>query len=165
MNGNKKTYAEKLKDPRWQKLRLQILERDKWTCKHCGATDKTLHVHHVHYIKGAEPWEYDEDKHLLETLCCDCHEQETADLPVAKDYLISQLAFHGMANAKWLGRFGDAMGWADMESDDDRELFLYVISTVILSREEFKKHGANESGYLWGKIVAGNFRPWEGSAE
>lgn len=28
-----KTYAEKLKDPRWQKRRLEIFERDDWTCQ------------------------------------------------------------------------------------------------------------------------------------
>jgi 5-methylcytosine-specific restriction endonuclease McrA len=68
----KKSYAEKLKDPRWQKMRLQILERDNWMCQHCFATEKTLHVHHLAYAKGREPWDYPKG-HLL-TLCSDCHE-------------------------------------------------------------------------------------------
>lgn len=29
-------YKEKLKDPRWQKKRLQIFERDDWCCQKCG---------------------------------------------------------------------------------------------------------------------------------
>ncbi len=29
------TYAEQLKDPRWQKRRLEILQRDEWRCL-CG---------------------------------------------------------------------------------------------------------------------------------
>jgi hypothetical protein len=69
----KKTYAEKLRDPRWQKMRLKILERDKFMCQHCLDTTKTLHVHHLVYINGRDPWEYPES-HLV-TLCCDCHEE------------------------------------------------------------------------------------------
>ncbi len=66
------TYAEKLLDPRWQKKRLEIFERDKWTCRECKNTKDTLHVHHKKYIKGKEPWEYDNED--LETLCMECHE-------------------------------------------------------------------------------------------
>jgi 5-methylcytosine-specific restriction endonuclease McrA len=69
------TYQEKLKDPRWQKKRLVILSRDNFTCLFCGSTDKTLHIHHIEYEKGKEPWEYNND--WLKTLCCDCHETET----------------------------------------------------------------------------------------
>ena len=65
------TYAEKLKDPRWQKKRLEILERDKWSCQWCGNKEATLHVHHEYYEPGGDPWEvWDE---LLTTLCEDCH--------------------------------------------------------------------------------------------
>lgn len=65
------TYSEKLKDPRWQRKRLEIMERDDFTCRDCGSRDKTLHVHHCHYDKG-EPWEARDD--ILLTLCADCHE-------------------------------------------------------------------------------------------
>ena len=64
-------YAEKLKDPRWQKKRLEILERDKWMCRGCCETQKTLHVHHIFYVHGLEPW--DVPSGLLITLCSDCH--------------------------------------------------------------------------------------------
>lgn len=65
------TYSEKLKHPKWQKKRLDILERDGWACKSCGDTETTLHIHHHQYNKGASPWEYDND--LLVTYCEDCH--------------------------------------------------------------------------------------------
>jgi Zn finger protein HypA/HybF involved in hydrogenase expression len=68
-----KTYFEKLKDPRWQKKRLEILERDNWTCKECGSKDKTLHIHHGFYTGGCDPWEYVSS--TLHTVCEDCHEQ------------------------------------------------------------------------------------------
>ena len=64
------TYSEKLKDPRWQRKRLEILERDKFTCHDCHSKDKTLHVHHCHYEKG-DPW--DARDGLLMTLCEGCH--------------------------------------------------------------------------------------------
>jgi hypothetical protein len=65
------TYAEKLKDPRWQKKRLEILERDKWTCKACGDKERTLHVHHIFYLPHIDPWEIHNG--LLITLCEKCH--------------------------------------------------------------------------------------------
>lgn len=68
-------YSEKLKDPRWQKKRLEIFERDSFCCQKCLSEDKTLHVHHKKYQHGKEPWEYD-DKWLV-TLCEDCHTFET----------------------------------------------------------------------------------------
>ena len=64
------TYSEKLKDPRWQKKRLEILERDEFTCHDCNATNKTLHVHHCHYEK-CDPWDARND--VLLTLCDNCH--------------------------------------------------------------------------------------------
>lgn len=64
------TYSEKLRDPRWQRKRLEILQRDNWTCIHCNSKDKPLQVHHVLYLK-INPWEYPD--HLLQTLCEDCH--------------------------------------------------------------------------------------------
>lgn len=65
------TYAEKLKDPRWQKKRLEIMQRDNFTCRYCGSKDKSLVVHHVLYEHNMEPWEY--DGHKLMTLCEECH--------------------------------------------------------------------------------------------
>lgn len=64
-------YSDKLKDPRWQKLRLQVFTRDRFTCQRCQATDKTLHAHHGYYQYRLEPWEY--DVATLMTVCEDCH--------------------------------------------------------------------------------------------
>src|SRR5690349_359222 len=90
----RQTYSEKLKDPRWQKKRLKILERDEWICKGCFRGDKTLHVHHNEYISGREPWEY-EDKYLT-TLCEECHSEITTFLPQAvKDLVLPfKLSLH-----------------------------------------------------------------------
>lgn len=60
-------------DPRWQKKRLSILDRDEFACQCCGSTSKTLHVHHLFYKKSSEgPWDY-EDEALI-TYCDECHD-------------------------------------------------------------------------------------------
>lgn len=69
------SYIEKLRDPRWQRKRLEILNEDKWTCQECRATDKPLHVDHTYYERGKEPWEY--ENHTLITLCENCHAKIT----------------------------------------------------------------------------------------
>jgi hypothetical protein len=65
------TYAEKLKHPKWQKKRLEILERDNFMCQNCGDNESQLHVHHIKYIFGNEIWDYKDN--LLITFCKDCH--------------------------------------------------------------------------------------------
>jgi len=70
-----KTYSEKLRDPRWQKMRLEILNRDDFTCQFCEDKDSTLHVHHIEYVFGKEPWDY--NPVYLITLCETCHQDET----------------------------------------------------------------------------------------
>lgn len=66
------TYAEQLKSPKWQKKRLEILNRDNFTCISCGDKDTQLHVHHGAYLSGMKVWEY--QNAMLHTLCRDCHE-------------------------------------------------------------------------------------------
>ena len=66
-----KTYAEKLKDPRWQKKRLEVFERDNFTCQICNSKDETLNVHHKKYSKSGNPW--DIYSKFLITYCEDCH--------------------------------------------------------------------------------------------
>lgn len=67
-------YYEKLKDPRWQKLRLQVFERDEWTCQDCKTKENMLTVHHKWYGTDMEPWDYPFD--ALITLCQSCHNEE-----------------------------------------------------------------------------------------
>ena len=64
-------YSEQLKSPMWQKKRLEILNRDNFTCQDCGDTESQLQVHHKSYVFGNKVWEYDNDN--LVTLCETCH--------------------------------------------------------------------------------------------
>ncbi len=68
------SYSKLLRDPRWQRRRLEIQDRDKWACRRCSSTTKTFNVHHLYYESGMKPWEYPEWS--LVTLCEDCHADE-----------------------------------------------------------------------------------------
>ena len=64
-------YAELLRDPRWQRKRLEVLDRAQFRCEECMDDKATLHVHHKIYRKGAKPWEYENYEFLA--LCESCH--------------------------------------------------------------------------------------------
>lgn len=63
------TYSDKLKSPKWQKKRLEVLSRDEFKCCLCSDEKTQLHVHHLKYTK--DPW--DAPLEDLETLCVTCH--------------------------------------------------------------------------------------------
>lgn len=99
----KLTYSEKLRDPRWQKKRLQIMNRDKFACKLCGDCETTLNVHHIEYYNG-NPWEIDNSK--LITLCEHCH-YEIESLK-KNNYTIDSISFKNnlikiYKSAGWIG--------------------------------------------------------------
>jgi hypothetical protein len=82
-------YSEKLKDPRWQKKRLEIMQRDEFKCQICFHDDRTLHIHHYFYENYKEPWDYDND--TLITLCETCHSREKEARTTAESRLLDIL--------------------------------------------------------------------------
>lgn len=120
-------YFQKLKDPRWQKLRLEVFNRDNFTCKVCGEKEKTLNVHHLSY--NGEPWEQHID--LLITMCEDCHKYETDYLKETEKELIKMVKDSGFMaqDISDLGRF-----ISDME-------FIHCVNVQFSAIEWFiKKH-------------------------
>lgn len=83
------TYGELLRDPRWQRRRLEVMDRDGWACRHCEADDQELQVHHKRYSGGA-PWEVPME--WLVTLCKDCHGRVTELRRTANDILAEMTA-------------------------------------------------------------------------
>jgi len=79
-----RSYSELLKDPRWQKKRLKIMERDEFTCQSCFDSENTLNIHHKYYIHGKAPWEYPDE--LLITLCKECHEYWEENKYIINDF-------------------------------------------------------------------------------
>lgn len=131
---SKSEYVEKLKDPRWQKKRLEAFERDEWTCQRCGDSESTLVVHHFHYEKGKEPWEYPL-KHLV-TLCEDCHENERLTRHDNEQALLKILRVRGF--------FGDDLmgitnGFNNLRLTKPPEVFSSIIEWV-LSNDDLMQH-------------------------
>jgi hypothetical protein len=69
-------YSEKLRDPRWQRMRTEVMQRTDFKCEDCGADDRTLNVHHSFYEWGLEPWDYPIES--LHCLCEECHKRAQA---------------------------------------------------------------------------------------
>ena len=67
------SYSAKLRDERWQKKRVKILERTKGLCQDCKKEFEKLEVHHCYYMTLCLPWQYPLDS--LRALCRDCHEK------------------------------------------------------------------------------------------
>ncbi len=100
-------YSEKLKDPRWQKKRLEILERDRWECHLCAEREKTLHVHHLFYFSKREPWEINNG--FLITLCENCHSAKTdGDILCAADIIQTEIG--DLLNEIWKKRITGEVG-------------------------------------------------------
>lgn len=83
------TYSEKLKDPRWQRKRLEIFQRDNWTCQKCEDTKSPLVVHHRFYLLDHEHWDYPDD--LLVTLCERCHNDYFENIKAAESIILQSL--------------------------------------------------------------------------
>lgn len=99
----KMTYAEQLKHPKWQKRRLEILNRARFECENCGDKDNTLHVHHRIYRKSAMAWDYSDEE--LAALCEACHEAET----LARAELAEWLAFFDVVDIQALTGYAKAI--------------------------------------------------------
>ena len=83
------SYKEQYLDPRWQKKRLEVLDRDEWCCQRCYDNESTLHVHHRYYIKKTAIWDYPLEAFL--TLCEECHEYETTTRKASEESLLFAL--------------------------------------------------------------------------
>lgn len=68
-------WSDQYKDPRWQKKRLEVMERAGFECEDCGDSSKTLHVHHRYYENNKKPWNYPDECYLC--LCNKCHQKRT----------------------------------------------------------------------------------------
>jgi hypothetical protein len=67
------SYANKLRDVRWQKKRLDVLQGHGWQCDECCSSEVELQVHHYWYETGLNPWDYEE--RCYGVLCDKCHTQ------------------------------------------------------------------------------------------
>lgn len=135
MKKEKQNYVAMLKDPRWQKKRLEIMQRDNFTCQHCGCQDRELQVHHLIYYKDFKPWEYKNGE--LITLCSKCHEEETqANQDLYEDF-------------KWLKELWKNLGFSSLML----ESLLCEISSYIENILENKEDGEIEETWQKDAII------------
>lgn len=109
-----KNYSEKLRDPRWQKKRLEVFNRDSFSCTLCGCSTVELQVHHLKYYRN--PWDV-EIEHL-KTLCKLCHEFSEAikdqPLSVVSAEFSEDARFYVMSDSSIVFKSvyeGDFSGW------------------------------------------------------
>ena len=126
----KSNYATKLKDPRWQKKRLEILERDGWACQLCGDTESTLMVHHRQYMPGRDPWDCPSE--FLITLCEECHTNES-DLRAEEEKALLDI----MREKFWAKDVNDlACAINEMEIYYDSEVTMSAITWLLRTPEQ-----------------------------
>jgi hypothetical protein len=123
------SYSEKLKDPRWQKMRLEVMNRDSWTCQSCYNPGSSLNVHHLKYAISGNPW--DSDPSDLITLCGNCHEIETGERADAEKMLLKSLK--SIALSSDLERLAKA--FACMELCHVREVVFSAVEYVIKNKK------------------------------
>ena len=116
-----KQYWQKLQDPRWQRKRLEILNRAEFCCESCGDSESQLQVHHGYYEKGREPWEYEDD--TLWCLCDKCHE----DAHRGRDGVYLELAKYKPGEI-W------PIVWTLMRTDGRDSIFFAQISRIMEKR-------------------------------
>lgn len=126
-------YSEKLKDPRWQRKRLEVLQREDFTCETCKAIEKTLHVHHKFYETGKEPWEYPLEAFMV--LCVDCHEEEESEKQYFKEMVVNVLKSgftYGQLNTYLHGLYGPPV---DFDKSDRVDVARFVAMNLVLLEE------------------------------
>lgn len=86
-------YWQKLQSPQWQRRRLERLQKAEFVCECCQDSGSQLHVHHLRYVKGREPWEYADNE--LRVLCEACHERAHEDRVALIEALLTVVAGAG----------------------------------------------------------------------
>jgi 5-methylcytosine-specific restriction endonuclease McrA len=113
-------YQQLLRNPFWQAKRLEIFQRDKFTCTKCQDKFTNLQVHHTFYDHRL-PWEYPNDS--MFTVCELCHEKEE---------------FY-----KWI----DRNYWRLRKDDFDNHEIKCVV-TIIKQKVEANKHAESVHRYM-----------------
>lgn len=156
------TYAQKLKDPRWQKRRLQILDKRGWRCERCFNDKQTLHVHHKRY--RGEPWEVSDSD--LEVLCEPCHNGEHGKPSGLKRFSVYCAGKIGVSD--WRHRLFDLSqgeGYQSLWASEDGKIQVTYAGPYFAESDHGSAHGDGQHGQLvseWleldgGHVYAGDF--------
>lgn len=136
----RKTYSEKLLDPRWQKRRLELLEAADWTCRECGTKTQTLHVHHGHYKRAADPWNYPDG--VMHVLCDGCHGE-------MQGYMAQTHEIIGFLSKYELLALSEFLSAARGSPNSTIKLFSLLEKVVSAAASDGKLIPDDESGFSW----------------
>jgi hypothetical protein len=129
-------YSELLKDPRWQRKRLEILGRDKFTCQACGDKENTLHVHHFTYKTGKLPWQYPDANFI--TLCEFCHTQEGLFIKNQNEGFIKVCRIHSYPVSR-MWRMAFAMAFLCHNDPKFHKKIVTLVNNKLESTDEWDK--------------------------
>lgn len=124
---NNSKFTDQYKHPNWQKKRLEILERDEFTCRDCGDTESTLHVHHIMYIYGRDIWDYDNAFYI--TVCDSCHKYIHGTSSADFINNLNEKRFSIKSFEVW-GRIFGAISIADQECGCGEQMLVEVINLL-----------------------------------
>ena len=113
------SFLAKYRDPRWQRIRLEVMQEAGFQCQECYSETETLNVHHRLYRKGADPWEYDLDE--LVCLCHNCHQY----IHQIKTRLNAALAYQSAGMLDYL------VGYAEASLCEGPEGKLHIASALM----------------------------------
>lgn len=156
------TYSQKLKDPRWQKRRLHILELRGWKCERCKDDKTTLHVHHKKY--RGQPWEALD--HDLEVLCEPCHSGKHGKGKTTKRfsvYCAGKIGRSDWRHSLFDLEFGE--GYKSLWASEDGLIQVSYAGPYFADSEHGSAHGDGQHGQLvseWleedgGHVYVGDF--------
>jgi hypothetical protein len=145
-------YSKKLRDPRWQKRRLEVMQRDSFHCVRCGDGASTLHVHHLWYESGHDPWDY--PLKALVTLCETCHEEDGDLLAQETAALVGVVKRCGAM----AGAFNELMDAFSPAAFSEKAFDEYEWSTLCWTIRRLTKSWVAD-GDEWKAAVA-DFRAW-----
>lgn len=76
-------FHAKLHRARWERVRLEALDRDNWRCRKCGraARMEVDHIRPMHLFPGQDPY----DVGGLQSLCKRCHRDKTRNETERRD--------------------------------------------------------------------------------
>jgi hypothetical protein len=117
-----RSYGDKLRDPKWQRVRLSVMERDGFACRDCGDDKSQLHVHHCFYEKG-DPWETGAE--FLLTLCESCHEMrgfQESDAKRMLGQILAKIKVREGIGTNDLSLFVESMAGVATATDYDRPM-------------------------------------------
>ncbi len=138
-------WAAKFRDSRWQKLRLQVMERDEWTCQSCKSFGEgvTLNVHHAYYESGKDPWEYPEN--TLITWCEDCHKTRHWFSKEINRALVrySKRQIEGVVYAIALSDWSEVFETVTRDIDPEAVFFLITAITSQIAATQEEEREAN----------------------